>query len=49
MESRKEHGVQGEPSLWKLTQAITAVANQGDDLRRKRELGEVAGALLDTV
>ena len=49
LDNRADQGLQGEPSLWKLTQAITAVANQGDDLRRKRELGEVAGALLDTV
>jgi len=43
-------GVQGESTLWKLTQGITAYANQEDvsDLRRM-ELQEVAGELFKKI
>jgi hypothetical protein len=45
MENKAEDGVQGEPTLWKLTQAVSAVGRDLDP-RRKREMDEIAGSLL---
>lgn len=43
-------GVQGESTLWKLTQGISALANTEDvDNRRKEELQTLAGELFDNV
>ncbi len=43
--SKPEDGVAGEGTLWKLSQAIGAVSRDAE-ARRKRELDEIAGALL---
>jgi len=48
MNNRKEDGVQGEPTLWKLSQAVTAVSRTAEE-RRKRELEEIGGKLLERV
>ena len=46
MRNNPEDGVQGEASLWKLSQGITAYANRDDVVaRRKLELQEIAGNL----
>lgn len=46
MENKIEDGVQGESTLWKMSQAVSAVSREAQD-RRKRELEEVAGQLID--
>jgi hypothetical protein len=48
MENKPEDGVQGEPTLWKLAQAVSAVGRELEP-RRKREIDEIAGALLARV
>ena len=48
MEGRPEDGVQGAPTLWKLTQAITAHARELSP-ERSRELHELGGSLLNRV
>lgn len=50
MRNNPEDGIQGESTLWKLTQGITAYANaEGVSQERKLELQEVAGELFDKV
>ena len=45
--NRVEDGVQGENTLWKLCQGISAIGNQSDvDARRQKELAEISGKLL---
>jgi len=46
---RENDGVQGEPTMWKLTQAMTAVARDHENGRRAREIQEIAGNLLVNV
>jgi hypothetical protein len=46
MRNDPRQGVQGEATLWKLSQGITAFANdESIDMRRRMELQEVAGEL----
>lgn len=45
IDNKPEDGVQGESTLWKLTQAITAFARK-EDPRRQRELQQIAGDLM---
>lgn len=48
--NRPDDGVQGENTLWKLVQAVSAVANQESvTATRARELTEVAGKLMNRV
>lgn len=50
MQNREEDGLNGESTLWKLTQGITAFANKENISERRRfELQEVAGSLFDRV
>jgi hypothetical protein len=50
MRNSPEDGLQGESTLWKLTQGITAYANNEDvDARRRMELQEIAGELFNKV
>jgi hypothetical protein len=50
MQNRPEDGLQGESTLWKLTQGITAYANNPDvSERRRMELQEIAGGLFNRV
>lgn len=50
MRNSPEDGLQGESTLWKLTQGITAYANSENvDARRRMELQEIAGNLFDKV
>lgn len=47
MNSNPEQGVVGQPTRWKLSQAMTAHANSDDiSESRKRELAELAGGFL---
>lgn len=48
VQSRPDDGLQGESTLWKLTQAITAHARNAEP-RRQRELHEISGQLLSKV
>lgn len=48
MNNNPDDGVQGGPTLWKLTQAITAHGRELDP-RRSRELHELSGELLARV
>ncbi|GHT54452.1 hypothetical protein FACS189451_11780 [Bacteroidia bacterium] len=48
MRNNPEDGTQGNSTLWKLTQAITAHARELDD-RRSRELHEISGQLMNRV
>lgn len=48
MRSNPKDGIQGESTLWKLTQAISAQARELDP-RRSRDLQEVAGDLMQRV
>jgi hypothetical protein len=48
MNNKPEDGVTGGPSLWKLTQAITAHARTADPVRA-REMHEISGELLNRV
>jgi len=48
MRNNPDDGVQGESTLWKLTQGITAHARKADP-RRERELQEIAGNLMDRI
>jgi len=45
--NRKEDGLEGSLTLWKLSNAVTAVARDNEDQRRKRELEEIGAALLE--
>jgi hypothetical protein len=50
MQNRPEDGLQGESTLWKLTQGITAYANDPEvSDRRRMELQEIAGSLFNRV
>jgi hypothetical protein len=50
MRNNPEDGVQGESTLWKLTQGITSYANREDvPERRRMELQEIAGGLFDKI
>jgi hypothetical protein len=46
MRNNPGDGTQGDSTLWKLTQAITAHARDPDD-RRSRELHELSGMLMN--
>jgi hypothetical protein len=48
MRNNPGDGTQGDSTLWKLTQAITAHARELDD-RRSRELHELSGMLMNRV
>ncbi len=48
VQNRVDDGLQGESTLWKLTQAITAHARECEP-RRQRELHEISGQLLNKV
>jgi hypothetical protein len=45
LNSNPDDGVQGKPTLWKLSQAITSVSNE-KGARRKQEMDELAGKLI---
>jgi hypothetical protein len=50
MRNNPEDGVQGESTLWKLTQGITSYANREDvPERRRMELQEIAGSLFTKI
>jgi hypothetical protein len=50
MRNSADDGLQGESTLWKLTQGITAFANNETvEPRRRMELQEIAGSLFDKV
>jgi len=50
MRNNPMDGLQGESTLWKLTQGITAYANREEiSQRRRMELQEIAGALFNRV
>jgi hypothetical protein len=50
MRNNPEDGVQGESTLWKLTQGITSYANRESvSERRKMELQEIAGNLFEKI
>lgn len=50
MRNNPDDGLQGDATLWKLTQGITAFANREDiSDRRRNELQELAGNLFDRV
>jgi hypothetical protein len=50
MRNNPDDGMQGDATLWKLTQGITAFANREDvSDRRRNELQEIAGKLFDRV
>ena len=48
MNSNPDDGVAGEATLWKLVNGITAIARE-KDVRRERELQEIAGDLMSRV
>ena len=48
MRSNPEDGVQGESSLWKLVQGITAHSRELNP-QRERELQEIAGELMNKI
>jgi hypothetical protein len=47
MSNRTSDGVQGEGTLWKLSQAMTAVARDHQNKRRQREIEDISGKLFD--
>ena len=50
MRNTPEDGLQGDATLWKLSQGITAYANREDiSVRRRDELQEIAGDLFNRV
>ena len=50
MRNNPDEGVQGEATLWKLTQGITAYANREDVAERRRmELQEIAGGVFNGI
>jgi hypothetical protein len=50
MRNSADDGLQGESTLWKLTQGITAYANGVDvEPRRRMELQEIAGDLFSKI
>ena len=50
MNNNPNDGVQGEATLWKLTQGITSYANREDvTARRRMELQEIAGSIMNGI
>jgi len=50
MRNNPNDGLQGDATLWKLSQGISAFANREDiSERRRNELQELAGTLFDRV
>jgi hypothetical protein len=50
MRNNPEEGIQGESTLWKLSQGISSYANRESVAERRRmELQEIAGSLFDRV
>ncbi len=49
MTNRIEDGLQGECSLWKFSQSVSAVGRKEDNERRNREIQEIASSLLEPV
>ena len=47
--NKGDDGVTGEGTLWKMSQAMTAVARDQEDGRRQREIEDIAGKLMDRV
>lgn len=47
--NKKSDGVQGDGTLWKLSQAMTAVARNNENKRRQREIEEISGKLFDRI
>ena len=47
--NRKSDGVQGDGTLWKFSQAMTAVARNQENKRRQREIEEISGRLFDRI
>lgn len=47
--SKRSDGVQGEGTLWKLSQAVTAVARDQENKRRQREIEEISGKLFNRI
>jgi hypothetical protein len=47
--SKQSDGVQGEGTLWKLSQAVTAVARDQENKRRQREIEEISGKLFNRI
>ena len=47
--SKKSDGVYGEGTLWKLSQAVTAVARDQENKRRQREIEEISGKLFNRI
>ena len=48
MQNRPEDGLQGEATLWKLTQALTAFARDAEPTR-SREMQELSGELFKRI
>ena len=48
MQNRPEDGLQGEATLWKLTQALTAFARDAEPTR-SREMQELSGELFKKI
>ncbi len=48
-DNNPEHGVQGRNTIWKLTQAMTQVGVQSQNERRKRDIEDIAGKVMDKV
>jgi hypothetical protein len=49
MERKEEDGMQGKPTLYMLSQGISAIARDSKNQDRKRELSEYAYNLIETV
>lgn len=50
MQNNPDNGLQGESTIWKITQGITAYANSDKvGERRRMEIQELAGAMFDTI
>ena len=47
MEANPEDGIQGKNTLWKMAQGMTAVANKVESSDRKRDLQDMASAMLE--
>tara|TARA_R110000751_G_scaffold26901_3_gene71513 strand:+ start:1446 stop:2564 length:1119 start_codon:yes stop_codon:yes gene_type:complete len=48
-DNNPEHGVQGRNTIWKLTQAMTQVGVQTGNTRRKRDIEDIAGKLINKI
>jgi hypothetical protein len=49
MRNEASKGIQGESTLWKISQGITAYANDVEDVTKRMELQEIAGELFKKV